>query len=150
MVLLICTTPPPTGKFGLHSNDASRVYERELLSGEKALEWWHPGKLLHYGRAELKTSDHRPVMAIIEIDVFRVDERKKKAVIEEVESSLGPTDPTVEVAVDGQEKNTVDITLLLELLQECGNIVLVRWVGACVIGHGAKLIFLPSLEQGNR
>ena len=65
-------------------------------------------------------------MAIVEVDVFRVDERRKKGVIEEVEQLLGPVDPTVEVLVDGQERNTVDISLLLELLQESGNIVLVR------------------------
>lgn len=130
MILHVCIRvhdiPLPLGKFGLHANDASRVYQRELASGEKALEWWHPGKLLHYGRAELKTSDHRPVMAVIEVDMFRVDEKKKNRVIEEVEELLGPIDPTVEVVVDRQEKNTIDISLLLELLQGSGNIVLVR------------------------
>ena len=62
----------------------------------------------------------------IEIDVFRVDEQKKKGVIEEVEQSLGPINPTVEVVVEGQERNTVDVSLLLELLQGSGNIILVR------------------------
>ena len=28
---------------------------------------WHPGRLLHYGRAELKQSDHRPVVAVLEV-----------------------------------------------------------------------------------
>ena len=31
-----------------------------------------------YNRAELKTSDHRPVMAILEIDVLQIDEDQRE------------------------------------------------------------------------
>ena len=53
------TTSLSVGLFGSHTSDAARVYERELSSGSPDLQWWHPGRLLYYGRAELKTSDHR-------------------------------------------------------------------------------------------
>ena len=66
--------------FGLHPSDAAVVYVRELeeLRAAKLKEpapsaspeqdhcssshVWHPGRLLFYGRAELKTSDHRCVV----------------------------------------------------------------------------------------
>jgi synaptojanin len=41
---------------------------------------WNPGVLAHYGRAELKQSDHRPVIAIIDAEVLRVDEERRQQV----------------------------------------------------------------------
>src|SRR5699024_1198812 len=35
------------------------------------------GEILFYGRAELKTSDHRPVLAEFKIDVLKVDVEKR-------------------------------------------------------------------------
>lgn len=34
-----------------------------------AYPFWSPGHIRHYGRAELRTSDHRPVIAEIDIEV---------------------------------------------------------------------------------
>ncbi|KAK7925941.1 hypothetical protein WMY93_008251 [Mugilogobius chulae] len=34
---------------------------------------WSSGTLKYYGRAELKTSDHRPVVAVIDVDILEVD-----------------------------------------------------------------------------
>ena len=33
---------------------------------------WHPGRLLFYGRAELKQSDHRPVVSHLEVHTHTV------------------------------------------------------------------------------
>ena len=60
---------------------------------------WNPGRLVHYGRAELKQSDHRPVIAIIDIEIFHVDDARRSQVFMEVIQDLGPPDATVVVQV---------------------------------------------------
>lgn len=60
---------------------------------------WSPGTLVHYGRAELKQSDHRPVIAIVDIDIFQIDELRRSQVFMEVIQDLGPPDATIVVQV---------------------------------------------------
>lgn len=55
--------------------------------------------MVHYGRAELKQSDHRPVIAMVDIDIYRVDDERRKQVFMEVIQDLGPPDATVVVQV---------------------------------------------------
>jgi hypothetical protein len=61
-------------------------------------EWSH-GNLIHYGRAELKQSDHRPVIAIIDVDILQVNEDRRSEVFMEVMQDLGPPDATIVVQV---------------------------------------------------
>ena len=44
------------GEFGRHVSDVLMLYGEDLKQRQP---YWHPGKLMFYGRAELKTSDHR-------------------------------------------------------------------------------------------
>jgi phosphatidylinositol-bisphosphatase len=60
---------------------------------------WNPGQLVHYGRAELKQSDHRPVIAIVDIEIFHVDDARRSQVFMEVIQDLGPPDATVVIQV---------------------------------------------------
>ena len=85
---------------------------------------WSPGRLLFYGRAELKQSDHRPVLAVLEVDIYRVDQRKRADVKEEVKMSLGPSDPTIVISERGEGE--VAIPALLEVVKRFGEVVLVR------------------------
>ena len=141
-------TPSPPGvgwDFGLHPSDAGRVYKREMEGGGggelvNTGHTWHPGRLLYYGRAELKQSDHRPVVALLEVfltsmkqscdyhmmqvDMYRVDVNKRAAVREEVQLLLGPSDPTV--VVREPEGESVDMTALVESVKKFGEVVLVR------------------------
>uniref|UniRef100_A0A672SNK5 phosphoinositide 5-phosphatase n=1 Tax=Sinocyclocheilus grahami TaxID=75366 RepID=A0A672SNK5_SINGR len=55
---------------------------------------WSPGELKYYGRAELKTSDHRPVVAIIDVDILEVDPEARHQVYKEVIALQGPPDET--------------------------------------------------------
>ena len=66
---------------------------------------WNPGRLVHYGRAELKQSDHRPVIAIIDIEIFHVDDARRSQVFMEVIQDLGPPDATVVVQVGLSDVN---------------------------------------------
>ena len=42
-----------------------------------------------YGRAELKQSDHRPILGIIDVEVHKVDEEKREKVFQEALAELG-------------------------------------------------------------
>ncbi|KAG5837500.1 hypothetical protein ANANG_G00239930 [Anguilla anguilla] len=91
-----------------------------------------PGTLLYYGRAEIKTSDHRPVVAIMDVDVLEVDPEARRRVYEEVIAAQGPPDGTVLVSVcDSREGGDFDDALVDHLLGEFeafGEVVLVRFV----------------------
>ena len=58
------TAPPAAWDFGLHRSDAGKVCGEHMAGGGggglvNTGHPWHPGRLLFYGRAELKQSDHR-------------------------------------------------------------------------------------------
>ncbi|NWX15710.1 SYNJ1 protein, partial [Aegotheles bennettii] len=94
---------------------------------------WNPGTLLHYGRAELKTSDHRPVVAMIDIDIFEIEAEERQKVYKEVIAMQGPPDGTVMVSIKGSsaEENYFDDNLIDDLLQKfasCGEVILIRFV----------------------
>ncbi|XP_068000618.1 synaptojanin-1 isoform X4 [Melanerpes formicivorus] len=94
---------------------------------------WNPGTLLHYGRAELKTSDHRPVVALIDIDIFEIEAEERQKVYKEVIATQGPPDGTVMVSLrsSSAEGNYFDDNLIEDLLQKFesyGAVILIRFV----------------------
>ncbi|XP_074989202.1 synaptojanin-1 isoform X3 [Caretta caretta] len=94
---------------------------------------WNPGTLLHYGKAELKTSDHRPVVALIDIDIFEVEAEERQKIYKEVIAVQGPPDGTVMVSIKSSspEENYFDDILIDELLQKFatyGEVILIRFV----------------------
>ena len=56
---------------------------------------WNDGELVYYGRADLKQSDHRPVIAVLDVQARAVDKLKREQVITDIVSNLGPSDGTV-------------------------------------------------------
>ncbi|XP_023373215.1 synaptojanin-1 [Otolemur garnettii] len=99
----------------------------------KILYTWTPGTLLHYGRAELKTSDHRPVVALIDIDIFEVEAEERQNIYKEVIAVQGPPDGTVLVSIKSSlpENNFFDDALIDDLLQQFANfgeVILIRFV----------------------
>ncbi|XP_058587873.1 synaptojanin-1 isoform X6 [Neofelis nebulosa] len=101
--------------------------------GSKILYTWTPGTLLHYGRAELKTSDHRPVVALIDIDIFEVEAEERQNIYKEVIAVQGPPDGTVLVSIKSSvpENNFFDDALIDDLLQQFtdfGEVILIRFV----------------------
>nr|XP_015197390.1 PREDICTED: synaptojanin-1 isoform X2 [Lepisosteus oculatus] len=94
---------------------------------------WTPGTLLHYGRAELKTSDHRPVVAVLDVDVLEVDPEARHQIYKEVIAEQGPPDGTVLVSLSSStpEDDYFDDNLIDHLLQQfaaCGEVILIRFV----------------------
>uniref|UniRef100_A0A8C2SYS7 phosphoinositide 5-phosphatase n=1 Tax=Coturnix japonica TaxID=93934 RepID=A0A8C2SYS7_COTJA len=95
---------------------------------------WNPGTLLHYGRAELKTSDHRPVVALIDIDIFEIEAEERQKVYKEVIATQGPPDGTIMVSIKSSsaEENYFDDNLIDDLLQKFANygeVILIRLKG---------------------
>lgn len=99
-------------------------------------ESWSPGRVVHYGRAELKQSDHRPVMAIIDVDVAEVVTEQRQQVINEVIESMGPPDCTIIATVlnvlEGSEDEQLfsesTTNTIIQELSKFGDVILVRFV----------------------
>ncbi|XP_058645107.1 synaptojanin-1 isoform X5 [Onychostoma macrolepis] len=93
---------------------------------------WSPGELKYYGRAELKTSDHRPVVAIIDVDILEVDPEARHQVYKEVIALQGPPDGTILVSLctSGPDDYFDDALIddLLEKFANFGEVILIRFV----------------------
>ncbi|XP_065215098.1 synaptojanin-1 [Planococcus citri] len=141
-------TFPPTYKYDLFSDDydtsekcrapawTDRVLwrKRKMYPEEDQTDDWNPGKLIHYGRAELKQSDHRPVIAILQVDIRKVDSQRRDQVFENVLQSVGPLDGTIVLRMRDSSldiSSVFDDSFMAELLQKLsvfGDVILVRFV----------------------
>lgn len=147
---------PPTYKYDLFSDDydtsekcrapawTDRVLWRRRKQSPDADKHpnWHPGRLVHYGRAELKQSDHRPVIAIIDVEICKIDKQRRSQVFSDVIKDLGPPDGTILIQATNPSSNSdsgdeddgsiYDENLMSALIQELtqiGEVTLVRFVG---------------------
>uniref|UniRef100_A0A672QNF3 phosphoinositide 5-phosphatase n=1 Tax=Sinocyclocheilus grahami TaxID=75366 RepID=A0A672QNF3_SINGR len=85
---------------------------------------WSPGELKYYGRAELKTSDHRPVVAIMDVDILEVDPEARHQVYKEVIALQGPPDGTILVSLcTSGPDDYFDDALIDDLLDKFANFV---------------------------
>ncbi|GCB68204.1 hypothetical protein scyTo_0013796, partial [Scyliorhinus torazame] len=111
-------------------------YEAEI----NVRNMWTPGDLLYYGRAELNASDHRPVLAIFEVNIQEVDVFAREEVFQDITSSQGPSDATVVICLKGatnEEREAFPDDLSNEIIncfQSYGTILLVRF------DHGQMLV----------
>ncbi|NXC18096.1 SYNJ2 protein, partial [Corythaeola cristata] len=111
------------------------LLDSDLNAETKVRHTWTPGALMYYGRAELQASDHRPVLAIVEVEVQEVNQAARESVFQEVSSFQGPLDATVVVNLlspTPEEKNDFPEDLRTELMQifeDYGTVVLVRISG---------------------
>ncbi|XP_049868542.1 synaptojanin-1 [Pectinophora gossypiella] len=141
-------TFPPTYKYDLFSDDydtsekcrAPAWTDRILWRSRKhtiepeASSELAAGKLLYYGRAELKQSDHRPVIGILEIEVLQVSYTKCMEVFYEVVQDLGPPDASIIVQPFEEinsEESVFDDNVMAAVLQELatiGEVTLVRFI----------------------
>ncbi|XP_037676366.1 synaptojanin-2 isoform X3 [Choloepus didactylus] len=123
------------------------LLESDLNADTRVKHTWSPGVLMYYGRAELQASDHRPVLAVVEVEVQEVDVDARERVFQEVSSFQGPLDATVVVNLQSptlEEKNEFPEDVRAELMQTLGNygtIVLVR------INHGQMLVTFADSQS---
>ncbi|XP_068600224.1 synaptojanin-1 [Brachionichthys hirsutus] len=93
---------------------------------------WSPGNLKYYGRAELKTSDHRPVVSIIDVDILEVDPEARHQVYKDVIALQGPPDGTILVSLcsSGPDDYFDDALIdeLLDKFSQFGEVILIRFV----------------------
>ncbi|XP_055004765.1 synaptojanin-1 isoform X2 [Boleophthalmus pectinirostris] len=93
---------------------------------------WSPGSLKYYGRAELKTSDHRPVVAVIDVNILEVDPEARHQVYKDVIALQGPPDGTILVSLcSSGPDDYFDDALIDELLDKFANfgeVILIRFV----------------------
>ncbi|GFT46822.1 synaptojanin-1 [Nephila pilipes] len=107
----------PTYKYDIFSDDydtseKNRIpswTDRVLFRRKKYLneEATLPGKIIFYGRAELKTSDHRPIIAIIDIEVLHINGPKRLEVFQSLVAS-GPPDGTIVVQIQSDDTHLED------------------------------------------
>lgn len=145
----------PTYKYDLFSDDydtsekcrapawTDRVLwrRRQPIADSDGNAEFNPGKLVHYGRSELKQSDHRPVIAIIDIEICKIDNNRRQKVFYDVIKDLGPPDGTIVIQADpetaqyDENDETVGIydenlmSALIQELAQIGEVTLVRFVG---------------------
>ncbi|CAD5116080.1 DgyrCDS5010 [Dimorphilus gyrociliatus] len=82
-----------------------------------------------YNRAELKTSDHRPVLALYDVELIRVNSERRFDVYDEVISLQGPSDATVVVFYsDNAGMDDESFQNIIQVIGASGNIILVRFV----------------------
>ncbi|KAI5696372.1 hypothetical protein M8J75_012104 [Diaphorina citri] len=137
---------PPTYKYDLFSDDydtsekarapawTDRVLWRRKRQGPSDNERWNPGTLVYYGRSELKQSDHRPVIALLDVEICVPDPALRARVLDQVVEDVGPMDATVIVQLvnppsDDEEPFDSDfMAALLGDLSQIGEVILVRFV----------------------
>ena len=98
----------PTYKYDLFSEDydtsekcrvpawTDRVlWRRRRLQKTDPPGGWSAGSCHWYGRAELKQSDHRPILAVLDVEVLKVDTRRREEYFEEALKSIGPPDGSI-------------------------------------------------------
>lgn len=99
------------------------------LLGEEQGEPNEGIKQLLYNRAELKTSDHRPVLAMYDVDLARVDGERRSEIYDDVISLQGPSDATVVVNYsDNAGMDDESFQNIIRVIGASGNIILVRFV----------------------
>ena len=135
----------PTYKYDLFSDDydtsekcRAPAWTDRVLFRKRRDRGQNPGKVVYYGRVELKQSDHRPVMAFIDIDILETNRNKARAVLEDVVGLVGPPDATVIVQVQGKSEQDEDQTswaddetlltsMLTRVNQAAGDVLLIRF-----------------------
>ena len=109
-------TFPPTYKYDLFSDDYDTSEKARIPAWTDRILWrkrnlhqsvkdpndWplegrrpDVGSVFWYGRAELKQSDHRPILGIFDVEVLRLETDKREEIFEEALTGIGPPDGSV-------------------------------------------------------
>ncbi|CAK5077124.1 unnamed protein product [Meloidogyne enterolobii] len=75
-------------------------------------------QLIHYGRSELKTSDHRPVYAIFQLNSLKFDFDKAGPIIRDIICSIGPPHSCVQCFISNNSLNVFPKQLCNEIFMK--------------------------------
>lgn len=141
----------PTYKYDINSDDydtseksripawTDRVLFRKRYPTtleEKNSEHLNYGEIVFYGRAELKTSDHRPVIGEFKIEILKVDSDKRTHVFRNIIENVGPLDATVIIRENDLLRSSNETCIFEEnyfheilntLNSEIGEVILARF-----------------------
>ncbi|CAH8574963.1 unnamed protein product [Heterobilharzia americana] len=109
---------------------------------------WNPGQLLLYNRAELKTSDHRPVGAIFDIEVHVISRQCRRKVISEVIEDYGPINSVVQLALkifERDSKQQISENIVPHLFNDTNFLEDIKAIGSSKRGTILLVHFLDPL-----
>ncbi|KAK7099032.1 synaptojanin-1-like [Littorina saxatilis] len=131
----------PTYKYDMFSDDWDTSEKSRTPAWTDRILWRHRplpfcpddrATLLLYTRAELRVSDHRPVVALYEVETLEVVQDAKQQVLQEVVAQQGPPDGTVIISMANGEDFGDDevVNEIVEKFTEVGEVIIVRFVGS--------------------
>uniref|UniRef100_A0A914HAX0 phosphoinositide 5-phosphatase n=1 Tax=Globodera rostochiensis TaxID=31243 RepID=A0A914HAX0_GLORO len=94
----------PTYKYDTFSDDYDTSDKCRSPAWTDRVLWMDSNnfvQLIYYGRSELKTSDHRPVFAIFQLNTLKFELQKAEPLLKDAIISLGPPNSTIVCAVSG-------------------------------------------------
>ncbi|TMS38623.1 hypothetical protein L596_005308 [Steinernema carpocapsae] len=146
----------PTYKYDTFSDDYDTSEKCRTPAWTDRILWRNVGsknlvRLLRYDRAELKTSDHRPVLAIFELNALKLDEMKCRTVYKDVVECMGPPDGIVKYSIEGFSQFPAQIySQITDKLRElCAPIVMSKIEGPflwLVLENGEMALAALSLD----
>ena len=165
----------PTYKYDLFSDDYDTSEKQRIPAWTDRVLWrrrklhktpppgWNTGTCHWYGRAELKQSDHRPILAIIDIEAYQVDVPKREALFDDALKVVGPPDGSVHLQFVNKDnfdvQNVIDdhfMASLKEMLEEkVGKIRFTKffkdmiWVAFMDHSKALEAVKLETVEVGN-
>ena len=127
----------PTYKYDLFSDiyDTSEKCrtpawtDRVLVKGRKFGDTeWNEFSIVYYGRSEIQSSDHRPVSALIQVDIHVTDEKRCEAALDSILATMGPSDGSVIISSDDSEAlyEPDMYSAVMNAMAQLGDILLIR------------------------
>merc|ERR550534_504381 len=160
----------PTYKYDLFSEDydtsekcrvpawTDRVLWRRRQLSKDPVPGWSAGTSKWYGRAELKQSDHRPILAILDVEVHKVDSEKREKVFQEALKELGPPDGSIVLSFDdaiGADLNEIfdehfAESLKTKITEEFGDLRFIKFINEMIwVAFNNYKLALDAVEKGS-
>ena len=124
--------------FSLNKNDKTESF----FSAEKDTNKFN---IVYYGSSPIKSSDHRPVSALVEAEVRVTDTKRCEDVLKDILDHLGPSDGTVLISVEEAADVLYEPDMyqsIMAFMAQLGKILLIRY---CM-----KILFMLKLCPDKR
>ncbi|CAD5209770.1 unnamed protein product [Bursaphelenchus xylophilus] len=137
----------PTYKYDTFSDDYDTSEKCRAPAWTDRVLWFNEKDMdvhqIHYGRSELKTSDHRPVAAIFDLYTKKIDSKKMSEVAEDILHSIGSPDYVVICTVSNTDPLTIPTKLIMHKLN---SELMLRPVAKRISSSGLLLYFQNNVD----